>query len=144
MPGRRMSFWIGEALRRARETEDPDGVLIKTIATALNMHERKLIRVEGNEGEDVQSYNDIDRVVAAYAYVLDIEDPRSFWIDALELWYRDGAMPEVSANLPGARFVRPIRDEARRQQRARAEPGKRLDAMKNRPANRTRTARARA
>lgn len=129
MPGRRFSYWIGEALRDARESA---GIPIGPAAASIGMSPLKIQRIEGAKGEGLQSYKDIDRIVAAYAYLLGIADPRELWIDALDRWIKEGGIPNFEDDLPGTRFLRPIREEAQRQPQVRGELEERLRAMRPR------------
>lgn len=124
-PGRRLSYWIGQALRNARE----DARVPKSyIAALLNESETTITRLEKDDGLYAEFWGrDIDRAVWAYAYAIGIDDPRELWQHALNDWYEKGALPAFSEDeIPGSRFVRPIRDEARRNRPApSARPEKR-------------------
>lgn len=148
--GRQFAYWLGELLRREREgTGNKHGIGIRKgepidrsiIAAVLgNDPATPKRREEGvrSGGELKYSFgNGIDRVVAAYAYVLGYEDPRILWLRALQLWQAEGAAPDYVAEFQAASnvtplptgmrarqagFERALRDEARRQQRSRAAP----------------------
>lgn len=127
MPGRQFKSWIGETLRRRREEAGiPIGMLTGPLAS-----EDTLKRIEGAQGPDKQSYQTMDDAVAVYAYALGLDDPRELFIDALELWFKEGAAPQASgADTQSFRFLRSIRDESRRQRQAPPAPEERLDAIR--------------
>jgi hypothetical protein len=113
-----MNYWIGDTLRAAREE---GGVPLPMIAGVLDVHPRTVERIE--DAGDARGYGaDMDRVVAAYALVLGIEDSRDLWERAIQRWREEvPEAPDFTAGLPGARFVLPIREAARQQAQARLE-----------------------
>lgn len=146
-PGRQLAYWLGDVLRREREgTGDEcgigirkgDPISLRTIAGLLDDDPMTLRRrEEGVKEKGVRKYTfgqDVDKVVAAYAYVLGYDDPRILWLRALQLWQAKGAVPDYVAEFPGtanvtplararqAGFARALRDEARRQTQPRVAP----------------------
>ena len=114
-----MNFWIAKVLKREREAA---AISEKVVAALLNTNERTIERLETGE----RWGRDIDRAVLAYAYALGLDDSRHLWQLALDEWNATGAAPEFSSEelpgLPGMRFLRPLRDESRRQPKAHGEP----------------------
>jgi hypothetical protein len=126
-----MSYWLGVALKEARQAQN---IPIRTLAGILQMDYRTLEALEGDLGEEKQTYQNVDRRIAAYGYVLGYDDPREVWIDALERWYSHGGVPNISDGLPeqALSFLRPLREQARRQRQAQPAPVERLQAIRRR------------
>lgn len=148
-PGRRYSYWLGQLLSREREgTGDEHGIGIRKgepidrglLAGMIGYSEKTLERREEGERQknnpDVRKFtfgDDIDKIVAGYAYILGIDDPRVLWERALKLWHAEGAVPDYKPELRNASQIRPltpqeagferaIADEARRRKRSPAAP----------------------
>ena len=113
MAARRLSYWIVHVLKRERQAY---GFEPEDVARILHVHPRTIQRLE--DGETHTLGPEIDRVIAAYGYLLGLDDSRELWYMALDAWKRYGAeaAPEFSLpdGLPGE-FARAIRDAAQRQ-----------------------------
>lgn len=124
MPERRFSYWIAETLRAERERAE---LPIEHIAVALGVSVRTVTRLEDPEGLDPTGRKpygrDIDRAVATYAWLLGYDDPRDLWQLALDRWRAQPA-PDFTDEMPGSRFVAPIREAARAQRSRQARAGR--------------------
>ena len=121
--GVRMTYWIGDVLQEEREAA---GVTTAQVATALDVDERTIKRLELGQTMG----RDIDRTVAAYAYLIGIEDGRDLWREALERWSRDGSPPQFKPSSdPAAAFAEAIRVTALRQQQRDVGPSKARSAI---------------
>lgn len=134
-PGRRFSYWLADTLRAERTKADQP---IELIAYVLGVNPRTIERFEDPAHRDDTGEKpwgrDIDRVVAVYAYVLGVEDPRDLWQLALDRWRDEGERPDFLSDLPPSTrgFIRPLWDEARRQRQALAEQQEKRRAMQSR------------
>lgn len=133
MAGRRFSYWIAQTLRAEREAA---GIPLRSISSVLDVHERTLERLEDLSEPEKGYGQDIDRYVAAYAYLLGLKDPRELWQRALERWRAEGSTPDFSADLPGARFLRPIREQTQRSAPAPSASERKPAAKGRKPAGR--------
>ena len=70
--GTRMSYWIGMTLKEARERV---GISRQDIARPLGVNDVTIKRLESGRSMG----RDIDHAVAAYAFVLGLEDGRQLW-----------------------------------------------------------------
>lgn len=124
----KMSWWLGETLRRARE--DAGAPLQSVVAAAGLGSDRTLYRLETHRA----GYGrDIDAYIAAYGFVLGISDARDLWQDALDTWRAEGRAPDLSA-VPGAAFVRQLgRDLRPAQARAHSAHARKRPASGSRP-----------
>lgn len=111
--GRRFAYWVAHTLRTEREQA---GIEQKDMAIAIGVDRATIRRLEKGESFG----HDIDDRIAAYAYVLGIEDNRDLWRRALDAWMSHGE-PSIFREEGGpAAFARWVREAA---QRARQAPG---------------------
>jgi hypothetical protein len=121
--GQRFLYWLAAAAVEARESagEDPE-----TIAYMLRVRAETVRRFEKAEHWP----RDTERMIAAYAAVARIPDPRNLYERALELWHDHGTRPAIGGDDAAADPADPPavangRDEVRSdlpQLRARAKP----------------------
>jgi hypothetical protein len=105
--GRRFLYWIAEAALavRAEAHASPERV-----ADLIGVGSPTVKRFEKAQNWPA----DPDRVMAAYAEVGGLEDPREIYQRALDLWHKHGSKPLLSAKdddgalTPGQRFEQEI------------------------------------
>ena len=86
MVGTRMSYWLAQACRLVRE----DAKLSQTrVAGEVGVRETSVYRFEIGSSWP----RDPERYVNAYAKLAGLEDPRTVWMRALELWGQHGENP---------------------------------------------------
>lgn len=127
--GSRMSYWIGQTLKEEREKA---GLEKADVARPLGVNDITIKRLESGRGMG----RDIDHYVAAYAYVLGLEDGRELWGRALDRYKRHGSAPmfTVPVGSPAEAFAQAIRDVVlRRRAEADAQSAKQR-ASRNRRA----------
>ena len=115
-PGRRMSYWLAHVLRRERTAR---GLKPSEIAGRVKRDQSVISRLE--TGRTLPP--DVDKYVAAYAELTGVEDGRTFWNQALDLWWKHGAKPvvdedQLAGEKPTERFERTIGEAAQRSPRA--------------------------
>jgi hypothetical protein len=130
--GQRFLYWLAHAATQARERVD---VRAETIASMLDMSVESVRRFETAK----HFPNDPDRMIAAYAAVAGLDDPREIYQQALNLWYAHGSMPLLGAKNDGAltagqKFEREIASR-RAQPRAPAAPEESSTAARKRRAS---------
>lgn len=84
-----MGRWLGQAMRGKRQAA---GVTMSEIAGTLRMSEAAVSKFERAEAFP----RNIDAVLVAYAEALGVDDSRTFWIDAIELWRATGSPPQMT------------------------------------------------
>lgn len=91
--GRTMRYWLARACREARERT---GQRRAEIALLAGIDPSTLSRFE-----TFQTWpQNVDRVIVAYAYLCEIEDARSLWVQATRSFMKHGGVPllgELSA-----------------------------------------------
>lgn len=107
--GTRMSYWLATTLKEARERE---GLSRADIARPLGVNDVTIKRLESGRSMG----RDIDRYVAAYAFVLGLEDGRVLWEKATRDYRRHGSPPlfSVKEGSPAYAFAQALREVALR------------------------------
>ena len=96
VPGRTMKYWLARTLYERREAANPKRVSRARIARLLEVETSTIFRFE--KGERFPDH--FDRVVAAYAFALGIDDGRELWQEALEAWRTNGQPPTFKDDPP--------------------------------------------
>lgn len=89
-----MSYWLALVLRERREA---GGIRLSEVAGLSKVDQSTINRVE----KGLTLAPDIDHYVAAYAKLLDLDDGRELWNQALDRWMREGAPPVLIGQLEG-------------------------------------------
>lgn len=89
-PGQRFLFWLGEAARQLREEH---GLGPSAVSARLGVREATVESFEKAKNMP----RDLEALLAAYAAVCDLDDPRDIVRDALRLWYECGEGPNDHA-----------------------------------------------
>lgn len=111
IPGSELAYWIAAVLHDEREKV---GISESEIATALRVNPRTIARLE--RGNTMAA--DIDGRVAAYAWLLGIDDSRDLWTKAISRWRKEGSPPRFQPiEGPAAAFAEAIRVVALRRRR---------------------------
>jgi hypothetical protein len=127
MPGpNTMLYWLANTARQLREDKDRKQV---HIAAALSTDQSSIYRFE--QGKTWT--RDPDRLVAAYADDLDIEDPREIWELALRRWREEGSAPSLEG-LTDESLAEALSGEGRPASQPRAKPASGRRASRSRRA----------
>lgn len=123
-----MSYWLATTLKEAREHA---GLSREDIARPLGVNGVTIKRLESGQSMG----RDVDQYVAAYAFVLGLEDGRELWEKATRDYRRHGSPPmfSVPAGLPQA-FAEAIREVALRRRPRDAAPSEEPPATPRRRA----------
>jgi hypothetical protein len=97
--GQRYLYWLAEAAKQLREHA---GVRPETVASIMDVGIHRIDRFEKAENWP----RDAERLLAAYAQCVGLDDARDIYQRALDLWYEHGTAPLLSAKgdatTPGA------------------------------------------
>lgn len=85
---RTMGHWLGLVMREHRERE---GFKASRVAGLCDADQSTVTRFE----KGVHWPGHIDQILAAYAQVLNVEDPRLFYAQALDRWHEEGEAPVI-------------------------------------------------
>jgi hypothetical protein len=88
--GQRYLYWLAEAAKQLREHA---GVRPETVASIMDVGIHRIDRFEKAENWP----RDAERLLAAYAQVVGLDDARDIYQRALDLWYEHGTAPLLSA-----------------------------------------------
>lgn len=105
---RTMRYWISTVLREAREEA---GVPPKNVAQLADVDNSTLSRFENHRTWP----QNLDRMVAAYALIAGVEDPRDLWREAVQRYVKDGGQPVLGELSPAQRSLRLALEAAQRQ-----------------------------
>lgn len=103
---RTMRYWLGRTLRETREAARDEGgheLALYQIAlylrdSGIQISEATLSRLETDSTGWPRK--DLDAIVAAYADLCGIEDPRDLWRRALDSWVSRGGIPALGIITP--------------------------------------------
>lgn len=118
-----MLFWLARAAKELREAADRKQV---HIAASIDKDQSTIYRFEQARAWPRQA----DLIVAGYADDLDIDDARTIWRRALELWEAEGNAPSLPDLMSEADAFGQALDDASRASakspasRARTQPAK--------------------
>lgn len=130
---RTMRYWLGRTLRETRNAAGKDLLDIsqELRRNGLSTTEPTVSRIETSPGWP----RDLDAIVAAYAEVCRIEDPRDLWEKALGAWISRGGIPYLGSLTP-ERSAELLALEARKRslQRAGESQAKPISSRKRRKA----------
>lgn len=102
-----LAYWIATVLNDAREKAH---VKEEEAATTLGVVVRTIRRLENRDGEAPTLGRDINRYVAAYAWLLGMDDGRDLWERALKRWRSHGTAPVFTpSDAPAEAFAAAIR-----------------------------------
>lgn len=115
-PGRTLRYWVATTLKDARKQTD---VLPRDISTLLDVDASRIYNFErGTHWPD-----DVDQIIAAYAELLGVKDPRTFYRRALKRWHDAGERPRVEPSPdPATRYAAKARRARRPRQVAHPSP----------------------
>lgn len=88
VPGQHLSFWIGQAAKRAREDA---GLSLEAVAADLKLGKETLDRFEKGQRQT----RGLERILVAYAQLAGVPDARDIVAQAVRLWYESGFDPAV-------------------------------------------------
>ena len=88
--GQRFLYWLAEAAKQLREHA---GVRPETVASIMDVGIHRIDRFEKAENWP----RDAERLLAAYAQAVNLEDARDIYQRALDLWYEHGTAPLLGA-----------------------------------------------
>jgi hypothetical protein len=127
-PGQTMNFWLARTMRTAREDAD---IKPRKVSELLDIDPAGIRRFEAAAVQPKR----VDQYLAAYAYLLGVDDPREFYATALRLWYKLGEAPALDLDGPSQRTRAAVERAVRRTRQSRdARPGKRDETPKKREA----------
>ncbi len=90
-PGRTLRYWVALTVKEARKATD---VLPRHISDLLDIDPSRIYNFErGTHWPD-----DIDQIIAAYAQLLGVKDPRTFYSRALKRWHAEGGQPTIETD----------------------------------------------
>lgn len=117
----------------AKEAREAAGRNVETVAGLVDRRGRTVERFEKMETVP----DDPERLMAAYAQVAGLDDPREIYQRALDLWYEHGSMPVLTAKEKavsrGETFVQDLQSR-RARPRARPAPAEKTNATPKRQA----------
>lgn len=116
--GQTLHYWLAHTVCEAREKA---GIHKSEVAGLLAVDQSTVTRFEDGSTWPKR----IDQYLAAYAKLLDVEDARDFYADALSHWHKDGEPPELEELTPARRAAAAHRRATRRTKQSRGgRPGK--------------------
>lgn len=84
--GKRFSYWLGQ---RAKDLREMNGHSLEAVAAYVGMSKESIDRFE----KGLSRPHEEGGIVASYAAMCDVADPRDIYAEALRGWYQHGEPP---------------------------------------------------
>lgn len=87
-PARTLRYWLGLLMCEKREAA---GLKRRHVSGVVDIDQVTIKRFETAANET----DELDQILAAYAHLLNDDDPRDYYTQAIARWYAEGEAPRV-------------------------------------------------